>query len=53
MCVCINGGMYRWWGLGLLGFFFFGWLKGVCVVVGWWAGVKGGGGGGVCIGGGD
>ena len=40
-------------GIGVARFFFLGWLKGVCVVVGWWASVKGGGGGGVCIGGGD
>ena len=30
MCVCINGGMYRWWGLGLLGFFFWVVKGGVC-----------------------
>ena len=35
---------------GVVGFFFGG-CYGVCVVAGWWVGVRGGG--GVCIGGGD
>ena len=36
--VCIDGGVYRWWGLGLLVFFFFFFFcvvtGGVCAVVG-------------------
>ena len=44
-------------GTRLLGFLFFcfflvGGCWGLCMVVGWWVGVRGGG-GGVCIGGGD
>ena len=36
MCVCV----YQWWHVSMVGtgvtrfFFFFGWLKGVCMVVG-------------------
>ena len=37
--VCV----YRWWGLGLLGFFFFFLLVVVGGCVWWWMGVKGGG----------